>query len=216
MDSIASSDTLYANWFIQDIDGNIYTDVKIGDQVWMVENLKVIHYNDGTDIPYVPDSASWANLSTPGYCWYDNNEEENKPRYGALYNWYSIATDKLAPEGWHVPSDDDWTTLVNFLGGADEAGADLKESGIQRWSGPNTGATNSSGFTALPGGYRLYDRGRVVYWGKNLNGFWWSSTEVFEGASAAHDRNLGYDNISIYDANSPKKWGMSVRCIRDY
>ncbi len=216
MDSVTSSDTLYANWFIQDIDGNIYTDVRIGEQVWMVENLKVTHYNDGTDIPFVPDSASWASLSTPGYCWYDNNEEENKPRYGALYNWYSISTDKLAPEGWHVPSDDEWTALVTFLGGADDAGADLKESGIQRWSGPNIGATNASGFTALPGGYRLFDMGRVAYWGKNLNGFWWSSTAVFEGASAAHDRNLGYDRISIYDANSPKKWGMSVRCVRDY
>ena len=137
---------------VTDIDGNVYHTVKIGTQVWMVENLKTTKYNDGTPIPLVTANSSWAILTTPGYCFYNNDANVNKATYGAMYNWYIVNTGKLCPAGWHVPIDAEWTTLTNYLGSENAAGGKLKEFGISHWVTPNDGTTNSSGFTALPAG----------------------------------------------------------------
>ena len=194
---------------VTDIDGNVYHTVTIGTQVWMVENLKVTKYNDGTAIPLVTDITSWGNLVTPGYCWYNNDEPANKNLYGALYNGYVISSGKLAPSGWHIPTDAEWTVLATHLGGEDIAADKLKEAGSFHWGMMNTGATNTSGFTALPGGYRL---GTGQFIGNGYVGFWWSSTTY----------GYGYRYIFMYDDESKvgsnninKEFGHSIRCIRD-
>ena len=129
-------------------------------------------YNDGTSIPLVlPDYTSY-NETMPGYRWY-KNDAANKSIYGALYNWYAVNTGKLCSSGWHIPTDAEWTTLIDFLGGEGVAGGKLKETGITHWKSPNIGATNSSGFSALPGGERFYDDNFFYIMNK---GFWWSST----------------------------------------
>jgi uncharacterized protein (TIGR02145 family) len=147
---------------VKDIDGNVYRTVTIGTQVWMAEDLKTTHYNDGTPIPYVTDHTEWANLKSGAYCWKwsDNNDESDKNIYGAFYNWYATA-EKLCPVGWHVPTDKDWETLVDFCGGWEIAGGKLKEVGTEHWESPNIGATNEFGFTALPYEGRGADLG---YW----------------------------------------------------
>ena len=145
---------------VTDIDSNVYHTVTIGTQVWMVENLKTTRYNDGQEIPLVTDTVSWENLTSPGYSWF-NNDTVFKKSYGALYNWYTVNTGKLAPAGWHVPTLTEWNTLAAFLGGNTTAGGKMKSTGTIEsdtglWYSPNTNATNSSGFTAIPGGYRHY------------------------------------------------------------
>ena len=114
---------------VSDADGYVYHTVTIGAQVWMVENLKTTKYNDGTAIPLVTDSTAWAILTIPGYCWYNNDAVTYKATYGALYNWYAVNTGKLAPKGWHVPADAEWTKLITFLGGEDVAGGKMKSTG---------------------------------------------------------------------------------------
>ena len=195
---------------IKDIDGNVYTDAMIGTQVWMRENLKTTKYNDGTTIPLVTDKTAWANLSTPGYCWYNNDATTYKTIYGALYNWYTVNTGKLCPTGWHVPTKDEWAILATYLGGESVAGGKLKETGTSHWLSPNTGANNTSGFTALPGGYR-YTAGEFDFVG--MNGFWWSVNE--STTDWAYDRELDNDNSYYWFFNDPKKAGFSVRCIKD-
>lgn len=195
---------------VTDIDGNIYHTVKIGDQVWMVENLKTTRYNDGTDIPFITDNTEWENLNTPGYCWYDNDISHKMP-YGALYNWYAVNTAKLCPEGWHVPTKDEWLDLFALLGDEDEEDVGkLKELGYTHWESPNTGATNETGLTLLPGGYR--DR-YGVYLEKGLQGNYYSSTEgnVSDGWAFVfnHDKDSYGTRVSL------KKEGYSVRCIKD-
>ena len=122
---------------VQDIDGNNYLTVTIGTQIWMAENLRTTKYNDGTAIPLVTDNTTWANLTTPAYCWYNNDAKTNGSTYGALYNWYSVNTKKLCPTGWHVPNDTEWTTLTTYLGGTAVAGGKLKETGTAHWYSPN-------------------------------------------------------------------------------
>jgi len=195
---------------IKDIDGNVYTDAMIGTQVWMRENLKTTKYNDGTFIPLVTNKTAWANLSTPGYCWYNNDATTYKTIYGALYNWYTVNTGKLCPTGWHVPTKDEWAVLATYLGGESVAGGKLKETGTSHWLSPNTGANNTSGFTALPGGYR-YTAGEFDFVG--MNGFWWSVNE--STTDWAYDRELDNDNSYYWFFNDPKKAGFSVRCIKD-
>ena len=193
---------------VKDIDGNVYKTVTIGKQVWMAENLKTTKYNDGTSIPLVTDSTAWKALKTPAYSWY-NNDIANKEIYGALYNWYAVKTNKLCPSGWHVPNDAEWTTLTTYLGDVNVSGGKLKETGTTHWKSPNTGANNSSGFTALSGGYRFFN-GTFFYSG--YLGYWWCSEEY--NANNAWFRNLSSSSNSVgrYDYN--KNGGFSVRCLR--
>jgi uncharacterized protein (TIGR02145 family) len=183
--------------------------VKIGDQVWMAENLKTDKYNDGTNIPLVTDSTAWSNLTTPGYCWY-KNDTSNKKLFGALYNWYTVNTGKLCPKGWHVPTDADWTILTTFLGGESTGGSKLKESGIINWASPNSEATDETGFRALPGGYRFFSG---TFLNKSSYGFWWSSSENF--TSSAWLRGMYYNSSEVSSLSFSKSNGFSVRCVRD-
>jgi uncharacterized protein (TIGR02145 family) len=195
---------------VKDVDGNVYHIVRIGTQVWTSENLKTTKYNDGTSIPLVTDNSDWGNLNSDGFCWYDNDSISYKNDYGALYNWNAVNTGKLAPIGWHIATDEDWNTLISYLGGDSAAGGKLKEKGTGHWAVPNIGATNESGFTAIPGGYR-HRYGEFFEIGQSSN--LWSSTN----ATSDYDyfRGIGYDykNVSrgIYD----KRFGFSVRCVKD-
>ena len=165
---------------VSDIDGNIYPIVKIGGQLWMTENLRVSRYNDGTAIPLVTDKNAWDNLTTPGYCWYNNDSAAWASSYGALYNYFTVAdatSPNVCPVGWHVPTDTEWTTLTDYLGGELlTVGLKMKSTRTSpdphpRWDSPNTGATNESGFIGLPGGRRnvSYSSG-FVYLGELANG----------------------------------------------
>ncbi|MCX6159142.1 MAG: fibrobacter succinogenes major paralogous domain-containing protein [Ignavibacteriae bacterium] len=159
-----------------DIDGNVYKTVKIGNQEWMAENLNVGHYRNGDVIPQVQDDNEWENLRTGAWCYYEN-EKSNGKTYGKLYNWYAVNDPRgLAPEGWHIPSDVEWNIIIDYLGGGDVAGGKMKAK--TKWESPNTGATNESGFTGLPGGLRGYD-GIFYYIGKTAD-FWSSSEESNE------------------------------------
>ena len=194
---------------ITDIDGNTYKTVTIGTQTWMAENLKVTKYNDGIAIPNVTDNTAWRELTTGALCDYDNTPS-NSETYGKLYNWHAVNTGKLCPTGWHVPSDAEWTELTDYLGGTSDAGGKLKETGTTHWNSPNTGATNETGFTALPGGYR-YSSGTFRYVGDY--GLWWSATE--SNASNAWSRSVGYSYSYVGRVSRDKELGFSVRCLRD-
>jgi uncharacterized protein (TIGR02145 family) len=142
---------------VKDIDGNVYTAITIGTQIWMGENLKTTRYNDKTEIPNVVSNVLWQELTSGAYSWYDHDESTYKKAYGGLYNWYAANSGKLCPVGWRLPTPEDWTTLSDFLGGDEIAGGKLKETGTTHWSSPNTGATNETGFTGLPTGLRESD-----------------------------------------------------------
>ncbi|SVD09065.1 uncharacterized protein METZ01_LOCUS361919, partial [marine metagenome] len=173
---IIADDAIY----VTDIDGNVYGTVQIGDQLWMAENLKVTHYSNGDEIPTGYSNSEWANLSTGAYAVYGDNES-NADTYGYLYNWYAVETGNLAPEGWHVATDAEWTALSDYLGGSSVAGGKMKECTpgscpeSEYWNSPNTGATNESGFTALPSGSRDYRNGYSFHLG--IRGYFLSSTE---------------------------------------
>ncbi len=195
---------------VTDYDGNVYHIVKIGDQEWMMENLKVTHYINGEPIPEVTDNSTWAGLSTGAWC-NNNNDAGNGAIYGHLYNWYTVNDSRIiAPEGWHVPTDDDLQILVDYLGGSSVAGGKMKETGTTHWNSPNTGATNESGFTALPGGYRDYYFGNFSNIGSHA--YFWSSSE--DNSNSAWNRRLYNDYSEVYRGNYNKKYGLSVRCIR--
>ncbi len=166
---------VYSGETVTDIDGNVYNTVKIGDQLWMAEDLKVTRYNDGTPVQYISEKTAWANNQSGAYCWFNNEEA-----WGALYNWYAVNMGELAPEGWHIPSHLDWAALADYIGGEEVAGGKLKESGGERWSSPNAGATNDYWFTAFPGGFRELDGDFSSFGGV---AYWWSSTE-FDGANS--------------------------------
>jgi uncharacterized protein (TIGR02145 family) len=199
---------------IKDIDGNVYKIVTIGSQIWMAENLKTTRYNNGTAIPNVTSDTEWSSLSTGAYCWHDNDFANYGNTYGALYNWYAVNTGNLCPTGWHVPTYDEWVTLVTFLGGSSIAGAKLKETGTAHWLSPNTGADNSSGFSALPGGVRQYTTGNFIY--LTEYGYWWSSTENY----ATDAWSFYLNSVSAYFTwnfikDYGKRDGSSVRCMKN-
>ena len=204
---ITATITLYAMWEASDIDGNIYHTVKIGPQVWMVENLKTTRYNDGTPIPLVTDRIAWVNLTTPGYCWY-NNDISNKTPYGALYNWYAVNTGKLATTGWHVATDAEWTTLTTFLGGAAVAGGKLKEAGFG--GSPDPKSTNEVGFTAVPNGNR--DDGGIFSGIGGQDGSW--SFTPYDTANSWVYGVVGGSTV-LDRSNHGNRYGFSVRCIHD-
>ena len=216
---ISGSDTIFGNTqsftaqnygSLTDLDGNIYKTITIGTQVWMAENLATTKFSDGSVIPSVTSDVVWAGLAKPGYCWYKNDEISFKPEYGALYNWYTVKTGKLCPTGWHVPADEEWTTLTNYLGGEEVAGGKMKESGTTFWVDPNTGATNSCGFSAFPGGFRYYD-GKFFDFG--FSGYWWSATECLP--SVAWFRFIYYNEPAAFRFNNQIRNGFSVRCLKD-
>jgi uncharacterized protein (TIGR02145 family) len=197
--------------------------VTICTQVWTTKNLDVTAYSDGTPIPQVTDPMEWANLTTGAWCYY-NNDPANNAVYGKLYNWYAAAgiynaaslanptlRKNLAPAGWHVPTDAEWTTLTACLGGKSVAGGKMKETGTAHWTTPNTDATNSSGFTGLPGGYR-YPIGMFSPIGGY--GYWWSSSET--SAKNGWYYWLYYDfGDAVISKSGDKIDGFSVRCLKD-
>jgi len=197
---------------VKDVDGNAYHIITIGTQTWMVENLATSKYADGTNIPLVSEKTAWSKLSTPGYC---------KGTFGSLYNWYTVNTGKLAPTGWHVPTDTEWTTLRNYvnahLGTSSSVAKAIAANTV--WPTNNTiGAigndltkNNSSGFNALPGGFRDDDGS---FYGIGYMGLWWCSTQDY--------RNVNAQNIFISSSDTdlpittnPKSRGMAIRCIKD-
>jgi uncharacterized protein (TIGR02145 family) len=201
---------------VSDIDGTVYNTTVIGTQVWMAENLKTTKYNDNSTIPLVTDASAWAASTTPAYCWQNNDAATYKATYGALYNWYVVdATSNggknVCPTGWHVPTDAEWTTLTTYLGGVSVAGGKLKETGLTHWFDPNTGATNETGFTALPGGAR---NNNGTYGDVKVGGYWWSSTETW--TTYAWYGYIYYNGTDVNSSNSPERNGFSVRCVRDF
>jgi len=180
-------------------------------QTYMLYNLDVDRYRNGDPIPHVSDSATWAGLTTGAYCYYNNDSATYAAVYGKLYNWYAVNDPRgLAPEGWHVPSNPEWNALQACLGGALSAGGKLKEAGTTHWVIPNSGATNSSGFTGLPGGDRRADGS----FGNIFNvGYWWTSTA--NSTSDSYYFNLVTSTSSSFGGAFNKAYGFSVRCLRD-
>jgi uncharacterized protein (TIGR02145 family) len=192
---------------VKDNDGNTYKTVTIGNQVWMAENLKTTKYRDGSTIPNIVDSTDWANLTSGAYCWY-NNDVSYKNKCGALYNWYTIKDNReLCPLGWHIPSDAEWQELITFLGGYSIAGGKLKTTNM--WKSPNTGADNSSGFSALPGGYCYLGD----FYSIEEQGSWWSAYDVVD--TEAFYMTVFYCWSDAFTVQTNKKNGLSVRCIKD-
>ncbi|HRH48591.1 MAG TPA: fibrobacter succinogenes major paralogous domain-containing protein [Panacibacter sp.] len=199
-----------------DIDGVAAIPIKIGTQRWMAKNLNVGRYRNGDKIPQVKDPAAWDTLTTGAWCYY-NNDPANGAIYGKLYNWYAVNDPRgLAPVGYHIPSYGEWETLSTFLGGDAVAGAKMKstgttEAGTGLWYYPNTDATNSTGFTGLPGGYR---NNYAMFYYSGSNGYWWSSAENINNIDAYY-RNLSYDNSYLFSTYLNKNYGYSVRCVKD-
>ncbi|NJK95992.1 MAG: hypothetical protein HC905_14715 [Bacteroidales bacterium] len=182
----------------------------------MAENLKTTKYKNGTSIPLVTDNSTWAGLSTPAYCWYNNDRSTYGHIYGALYNRYTVETGNLCPTGWHVPSDAEWTTLTYYLGGESWAGGKLKstgtiEGGNGLWRSPNLGATNETGFTALPGG------GRDIGGSFSLvgsDGLWWGAAQGSTRREWSRSLDYNFSNVYRY-YGIDRNYGLSVRCLRD-
>jgi uncharacterized protein (TIGR02145 family) len=208
-----------------DIDGNTYPTVLIDGQCWMAADLKVSKYPNGYSIPYIDNNATWGaledNNTADAYSFYGDSNNDGTidiadPDYGALYTYAAAIADNwtednnvnqgICPDGWHLPTDAEWTILTTFLGGTSVAGGEMKETGTTHWNSPNTGATNSSGFAALPSGYRHSNDGTFNNVG--YNGFWWSS-------SNAYYRYLSFNNANAIRGVTNKSYGFFVRCIRD-
>ncbi len=196
---------------VTDIDGNVYHTIKIGKQCWMQENFRATHFRDGSPITETEDKAAWEKadqLHTSGWCYFEGNTENNSV-YGKLYNWYTVSDPRhLCPSGWHIPSDDEFQTLSDYLGGDSISGAHMKATAL--WSHPNTGADNSSGFTALPAGYRI-SSGYFSLLGHNA--FFWSSTP--DDKEGAYLRNLCFNYSPALRLNDFAGDGFSVRCVGD-
>ena len=194
---------------IQDADGNFYPVIKIGNQLWLSQNLKTTKLNDGSPISLVTDNSKWKSLSSPAYCWL-NNDADHKEEYGALYNWYAVDTKKLCPKGWHVPSNSDWQILTSFLGDPEFTGALLKEKGNEHWKNTIAGATDQYGFTALPAGFRSSEGPFPVY--AESYTVWWSSSK-YENDGC--NRGLYFSNNILYQSHENCRSGFSVRCVKD-
>lgn len=215
---------LYSNTgTVTDIDGNVYQTVNIGDQRWMAENLRTTRYRNGDVIPFGLSDNEWENTTSGAYAIYPhtnvdgiNTDEEMVNAYGKLYNWYAVDDSRgLCPEGWHVPTDAEWTTLTHYLGGSSVAGGKMKSTRTEpdphpRWDEPNIDATNESGFSALPGGNRgSYGSYTTI----GDFGYWWSSTEY--RTTLAWFRYLYYYDGDVDRDSFNKQNGFSVRCLKD-
>ena len=184
--------------------------ITIGTQKWMDKNLDVTTYRNGDTIPQVIDKTTWSNLTTGAWCFY-NNDAANGAKYGKLYNWYAVNDSRgLAPQGWHIPSDTEWTILSTFLGGEVLAGGKLKEVGTLNWQSPNLQATNYSGFSALPGGVR---DNSGIFFSVGKDGALWSAT--IDKSNFVWVRFLTYNSGNIYRYSNSMGNGFSVRCLRD-
>lgn len=195
---------------VKDADGNIYMTVNIGKQVWMAENLKTTRLNDGKAIPLVTDEEKWKALKTPAYCLY-NNEEKNRDVYGVLYNYYAVKTKKLCPVGWHVPTENEWAVMAEYLGDPSTAGDKLKEAGTVHWQNIFSQATNDFDFTGLPGGMRFYTGIFPDY--SDAYAVWWTSTEF--DSKQTRTRGLHDQSSMVYKGYDNFGSGFSVRCIKD-
>jgi uncharacterized protein (TIGR02145 family) len=197
---------------LTDVDGNVYKTITIGSQTWMAENLKTTRYQNGESIgtTLIPNSDISAE-TTPEYQWAYNGVESNVSVYGRLYTWY-VGTDSrnVCPAGWHVSTDAEWLTLTNFLGGSSIAGGQLKEVGLTHWISPNTGATNETGFTALPGGYRFVSG---LFYGAGTDEMWWTSNQISESDGTI--RGVEYNIAGAPFSGNTKSFGVSIRCIKD-
>ncbi|MFH0841296.1 MAG: fibrobacter succinogenes major paralogous domain-containing protein [Bacteroidota bacterium] len=202
---------------VTDIDGNNYNTVTIGAQTWMSENLKTTRYRDGSPIPYITDAATWADLTSGAYCWYNNDPAAYKDVYGALYNFYTTRNAlNLCPAGWHVPDIEEWAVLEEYLGGYDIAGGKLKSTGTKEggdglWASPNTGATNESFFSGLPSGVRGEALGDFYFLGGE--GSFWSRTEELPWGGCY--RFLYYEWNEFMNGATYEGSGFSVRCLKD-
>jgi uncharacterized protein (TIGR02145 family) len=223
---------------VTDIDGNVYSTVKIGTQVWMVSNLKTEHLNDGTDIPIVEDNTAWAALTSEAmcyypktglvvdgaYCWYNNDSASYKEVYGALYNWLAVnhaselvyfEREGVEETGWRVPSLADWIDLMTFIGGEAIAGGLLKEMGLTHWLTPNTGAIDYVGFKGLPGGLRYDASNSGAFDLIQKIAYFWSTTVPTYNSLNAYFIGLLYQSLSVQKGDINKIYGLSVRCVRD-
>jgi len=198
--------TMYGT--VIDYDGNTYQTVLIGTQEWMAENLKVTHYRNGDAIPNITDNGQWS-VATSGACCSYENSPSNASTYGLLYNFYAVADARnLCPTGWHVPTDAEWTTLTDYLGGISAAWSKMKAPTL--WKSGSLATDNNSGFTGIPSGNR-YVNGTFNQKGENAN--WWSST-IYNGDNAFF-RSIYYLNTEVYRGNPPKIIGYSIRCVKD-
>jgi len=196
---------------VKDYDGNVYKTIKIGGQTWMAENLKVTHYRDGTPIPDIPDEDTWSKLTTGALCWMENDPPTYGDVYGALYNFHAVVDARnLCPAGWHVPTIEEWRTLENYLGGKEAAGGKMKDFASSLWKIKHLGASNESGFSAVPAGGRgqLGSPGDCGYYAT-----WWSSTS--HDADFAWHWGLHPSKSAIRSNPGHKASGFSVRCVKD-
>ena len=200
---------------IVDIDGNKYTTIGIGTQIWMQKNLKTTRLSDGTILSLIADNIDWRNknINTPAYCWYDNDSVENKSIYGGLYNFYSIETGLLCPTGWHVPSQAEWKTLVDYLGGKEIAGGKLKDYNGNYLVLPDRYIENNFKFHGLPGGFRHPETGE--FRNKGFTGCWWANRISKEDDSKALNIFIGKEKIEITEDYGNKHGGASIRCVKD-
>lgn len=201
----------YSGPSVVDVDGNIYPTVTIGTQEWMAENLRTTKYKNGTSIPLVTNAGAWNGLSTPGFCWYNNDQPTYGNAYGALYNWFAVETGDLCPAGWHVPTNAEWTTLTDHLGGEAIAGQKLKETGSAHWDESAYPGTNESGFTARGGGMRTHLS--ASFGELKVYGVWWSATP--DDPIESYLRNIWYGDTDIERMSRDNRYGMSVRCLKN-
>lgn len=195
---------------VSDVDGNFYNTIKIGNQVWLAEDLKVSRLNDGTPVKQEKDPKLWISTKDPAWCWYANDSANYSFPRGKLYNWYAVNTGKLCPQGWHVPSNREWEDLQIYLGGDSVAGGKMKTTGTFFWRSPNVGATNETGFSAIPGGYR---DGTGQYTYSTMFNRWWSLT-VFP-PEGAYTWYVYHGQKNLYQQGDLKLFGNSVRCLKD-
>jgi uncharacterized protein (TIGR02145 family) len=196
---------------VTDIDGNTYQTVQIGNQIWMKENLRTTKYTNGDFINNITGGNQWSNSTSGAWSLYSNDNQYSIP-YGNLYNWYSVADQRnICPIGWHVPTNFEWTTLTNYLGGQGVAGGKMKSLGANYWTSPNSEATNQSGFSAIAAGFRSNNLGEFVYMADYAS--FWTSTEY--NSDWAWYRALTYSGGGVTAYEYPKAVGMSIRCIKD-
>ena len=198
---------------LTDQDGNIYKTITIGTQTWMAENLRTTKYRNGEAITEVTNNASWANLITGAYCNHGNTKNNDTiATYGRLYNWYAVNDSRnVAPVGWHVTTDSEWSNLVDYLGSDSVAGRKMKETGVTHWHISNTDATNESGFTALPAGYYSSVNNHVMY--LSYGSYYWSNSQ--EDVSFAWSYYIYSNKANCFRGSWPKTFGFSVRCVKD-